>query len=285
MAEETKPKKKKKNFGTKASPRSKVTPELFEELLLWYVNNGNQHVRAARLFGLSRRTVSGLYYMGMPSLNKPPMRILIDNVEVRARAARALLKKEELARAEKEMNDIIQGTANTTVLGHAISDSIKTRAEEGAVVSAGRRNILKMQSMLAPLMTGAVLRMKELEKDIKRLAPEDLIKLMKDLTKIQGDLISAAKTNMDMERQLLGDPNGAEDTKNKPLNREEAFKVIELAARTAERMRSEGRLVDAEGEEIKQNPVLDLDDEDDDTEEDDESPDEETEDTSQVSLQ
>lgn len=251
------------------SPRSKVTPELYEEILLWYVQNGLQHMKASKHFGLSRRTLTGLYYSGAPSLKKPPMRLLVDNVEVRARALRNQLKKEELARADAEIQDIIHGTADQSTLARAADDSMRARAEEGAVVSAGRRNILKLQSMLAPLLTGAVTRMKVLEKDIAKLAPEDLIKMMKDLAKLQLDLISAAKNNMEMERLLMGDPNAAQDNAPVPLAQKDAMKVLDLAARTMHRLRAEGRLVDTEGEEVTTPPLLDPDEDEDEDEDED----------------
>lgn len=272
MADKSAKKKSKRGPGgsTPAAARSKVTPELYEEILLWYVENGVAHMKASKIFKLSRRTLSGLFYEGAKHLNKPPMRLLLDNVEVRARAARAAMKKEELARANQRIQEIIDGTAAGDTLSRAVDDSVRARAEEGAVVTAGRRNILQLQSMLAPLLTGAVDRMMELQKDIKTLAPDDLVKMMKDMAKLQMDLITAAKNNMDMERLLMGDPNAREDHKPTQLGVKDAMKVLDLASRTMARMRSEGALVDAEGEETE-STTLDLtklddeaDDEDDD---------------------
>ncbi len=247
--------KPKAKAGTK--PRSKVTAELYEEILLWYAEHGQQHMKASKVFGLARRTLSGLFFEGAPHLDKPPMRLLVQSVEVKARALRNQLKKEELARANQQIQDIIDGTAAGDTLSRAIDDSVRARAEEGAVVSAGRRNILKLQSMLAPLLTGAVDRMKVLERDIKHLAPEDLVKLMKDLAKLQMDLISAAKTNMEMERLLLGDPSAGKDTEQKQLDPKSAMKVLDMAARTMARMRQEGKLLDGVGE-TTETTALDL---------------------------
>jgi len=255
--------------STTAPSRVKVTDELYERILLFYVENPLAHAKGARLFDLGRRTMTGLYYTGAPHLGKPAMKLLVNTVAVRARALRASMKASDLAAAEAEINKIIQSTSASS-LAKSVDDAAQARAEEGAVVAAGRRNILALQSLLTPLLAGASKRARDFEKILQndKLDPWELLKLFRELGKFQHDISSAAKVTMDMERLLMGEP--AEAKTNQPMNEGDAIKVLELSSRTFERYKGGGRqLIDGVGREIArvQSPLLDLDPEAEDAEE------------------
>jgi len=229
--------------------RAKVDDALWEKILLFYVNNPKQHMQATKVFGLSRRTLTGLFYEGAQHLNKPPMKNLVGTVEVRARALRAGLRDQELARADQEIDAIINATS-ASALAQSVDDAARARSEEGAVVGAARRNILSLQSLLIPLLAGAKKRARDLEKllDNDQIEPWELLKLFRELGKFQHDLNSAAKINMDMERMLMGEP--AESKTAQPMTQRDAVRVLELGARTLERMRGNGRLIEGKGIEV-----------------------------------
>jgi hypothetical protein len=251
--------------------RAKVDDALWERICIWYVNNKNQHAKAVKEFGLSRRTLTGYYFSGAQHLNRPPIKALVETVEWKARALRASMKQEELEKAEAEIQNIINGGKHASTLAKSVDDAVAARAEEGAVVAASRRNILALQNLLAPLLLGASKRAKELEGLLAKeeVGAMDLLKLFRELGKFQSDLNSAAKVNMEMERMLMGEPQEAKAQSVKTKG--EAIRVLELGARTLDRLRSKGKIVETEGVDVSAgiSPLLGLQpDEDEDADED-----------------
>jgi hypothetical protein len=128
---------------------------------------------------------------------------------------------------------------------------VRARAEEGQIVASGRRLILEAQQTLGPLLHGITQRIKTMPRDVRDMQPAEVVKLLREVTRLQSDLTSASKTNMEMERLLLGAGGDSEGKIGRTMSQQQAAQVIAMTHRHVERMKSRGELIDGEGEETE----------------------------------
>lgn len=230
-----------------------ITEEEWELIAEFYAQHGEQHIQAAKRFGYVRRTMVRLYYEGSKSLNKPPIKGLMQDVQLRARAIRNQMADDEVRAAEKEMQGLL-ATVDKPEVANSLVDAAEARAHEGMLVSVGRRNITAYSLILGKIMQKIQTKMPEIEASLDDMTGRQLIALFKDLSKPVVDIQGAVSQVLEAERLLMGQPTALIGVSAGGMDKDKAMQVLALTNKTYLRLQRDAP--DAIAAKVKIEPEL-----------------------------
>lgn len=213
----------------------KITAEIWDDILVFYQANHkapNLHALAVQHFNFSRKTLSTLYFMGSEPLGKPPIKSLMDTVEVKARAVKAAFKEQALREAGQEIQNAI-----------APPDMAKELSGKGpyvspnAMLASTRKNTVVLQTIVGEMLVAVYQRLPELQ---SALATMPAHKLPDTITELRGHLTALANTAkviQDLEKAIREeDEAGTIGKKSSIQSKEDATRVLEMTSRFVSRI-------------------------------------------------
>lgn len=240
------------------APRN-VSPEDWERWLAAFREAPGQTSVVAEQMGVGERRARRLWRDGIPKQGLPAIRTVIAREQVEARALRGDPDAADLeAVSGREQRTMLEMLEREKKRARVASDAAQTRAEEGRLVQAARRNALALMLSTSGVLKGAMQLGQRIEEALAAQAAGPLrdfdakaaVALVRQAAAISRFGTEAAKMAVQMERLLMGQPDGDSDLPDGArLSPEQAERWITVAAR-AVRMARERGVLDVRGESV-----------------------------------
>jgi len=220
-----------------------VTEDKWNQILDVFRQAPKDYAQVVKTCGVSRETAKKAWEYGWPDRDWPPIKLIMKDEGLLARAERA---KKEQARAliDREAMLAEQAKKEAEARLQARQDAIMARAQEGKMVALSRGNTIALQAAAARLMKIAVESARELEEDIKakrlQMTPKEKVKFVTSVAYLNESIVRAAKINIEMERQLLGEPTEVIGISAGDMSLDDAARTVIVAGRALKRAARRG---------------------------------------------
>ena len=201
----------------------------------------------AKQAGVSRPTAVKAWEEGWPHRGWPPIRTILEEEKILARATRAATQAMVWEQPLPELQEKIQsGFAAEVAERMAKDDAIAVRAREGEMVNLSRENTIALMQTTSKLIQGAFEKAGELMVTIKAddcpMTGSEVVKLVTNVAYLTKTAAEAAKMTMEMERLLMGQPTEIVGLDVRNMSLEDAARTIQLSMQAYERIRARGLL-------------------------------------------
>lgn len=230
---------------------SGITVEQWDLLLESFREEPGGISKASRAAGVSRPTARKAWNEGLPYLKREPIKSIVGEEQVAARAGvtdavKAAAQEQTAEQAERSYREAEK----------ARQDVIRARRQEGEMVRAQRGNLVALIGVTGTLLRGSIKQARDLENALasgkdpatgKKLTVREKVSIMWQINRIVRQTAEASADVIKMERLLLGEPTEIVGTMNMgDMTEEQAIADIreayEAAMRVANR-RGHGHLV------------------------------------------
>jgi hypothetical protein len=223
----------------------RLTEDDYHQLLEAFRHAPGKHREVARACGVGAETARRAWHEGWPDRGWPAIRAVYEDEGLLARAQRVKKQQAEELMAREEML-ARQAQLEAEARVKAREDAVLARSQEGQMVALSRANTIALQSAAARLMRAAVREAKaldeELEKGTTTLTPAQRVKFIGNVAYLNESAVRAAKINIEMERQLLGEPTEVVGVAVKDMTLDDAARTVIVAGRAMKRAARRGMI-------------------------------------------
>jgi hypothetical protein len=270
---------------------SRMTDAEWERWIAAFREHPGHTVKVAKIMGCPRNRARLAWYHGWPKQGRPPISQILEMDKSLARAHRGMRESDDAKAEPGEITDSVRALAKHTDVADAVAernrrrqkaleDSVKTRTQEGMLISISRGNSIALAASTANLLKGAQALSKRMEEQLRleTVPIREAMSLIKSVAIITRMNAEASKQVFEMERLVMGEPDtevkGGAGGKLSPAEAAEWMRVAMNTVRKYEERKAIRGSGDASqsgrpGETIVVHASSDDDDEDDDDSEDD----------------
>jgi hypothetical protein len=220
-----------------------VDEDKWHQLLEAFRHAPGKTTEVSKACGCSSTTAKRAWDIGWPDRGWPPIKAVIEDEGLLARAERikkqqaeALIEREELLAKQAQLEQEARIKAR--------EDAVVARTQEAQMVALSRANTIALQTAAARLMRAGVREAKsldeELEKGVVTMTPFERTKFISAVAYLNESAVRAAKINIEMERQLLGEPTEVIGVAVKDMTLDDAARTVVVASRALKRAAKRG---------------------------------------------
>ena len=232
---------------------TKISPEIYTILLDAYRNAPASHRAAARAAQCSEKTATRAWSVGWTETHgwARPIREVLEAETLEARAQMLQREQDErIAAARREIEARREAARKAEEEREAgRRQAVEARTQEGQMVRLSRANTLGLLGSLAKLQPAVSHLADQIRAAILSgsVDPSDAAPLLKTVSSVVRDAITASQIVVELERLHVGNPTAIIGVQSMEMSADEAVREIEDAKAALDRARALGLSVLAGG--------------------------------------